>query len=213
MSGQYPGPFGPPPGGTPYVPGPPPAPAAIPGRLGTTARVLFALAPVLTFGLLGAVPSLVLAVRRRRAYDIAGAVVFCGLLFALIVSAGIAGRLQNPTADVTGQITLFLLWFAPTPHFLLMDRREVWEAGRPAPQPSPPAPSYAAPQAQPYTSPYASPYARTTPGYGTPAAPYAPAPSQAPTTPATPVAPVTGATDDLKELGELLRRQSREGRP
>ncbi|WP_158845369.1 hypothetical protein [Streptomyces sp. NRRL WC-3742] len=212
MSGQYPGPFGPPPGGTPYVPGPPPAPAAIPGRLGTTARVLFALAPVVTFGLLGAVPSLVLAVRRRRAYDIAGAVVFCGLLLTLIVSAGIAGRLKDPTADLTGQITLFVLWFAPTPHFLLMDRREVWEAGRPAPQPSP---SYAAPQAQPHTSPYAP----TAPGYGAPAAPYAPPPPQAAAAPAalaapaTPVAPVTGAADDLKELGELLRRQSREGRP
>ncbi|KJS53265.1 hypothetical protein VM98_26345 [Streptomyces rubellomurinus subsp. indigoferus] len=163
--------------------------------------MLCALAPLLTAGLLGAVPSLLLAVRRRRAYDVLGAVVFCGLLLTLFVSAGIAGGLKDPTADLTGQITLIVLWLTPTPHFLLMDRRAVWEAGRPAPQAFP---SYPPPQGRPY----ASPYAPTVPGYGAPAAPYA----QTPPPPAAPAAPTAETAHDLRELGELLRRQSREGR-
>ncbi|MGW2546589.1 helix-turn-helix transcriptional regulator [Kitasatospora sp. NPDC001574] len=101
MSGQYPGQFGPPPGGAfpgggpaggipgavPY-PGPPtvmgpvasgPRPA---GPYGVLGRVLVVLAPLLSIGLLGMVPSLLLAVRRRRAYDIVGAVAFAGLFLA-----------------------------------------------------------------------------------------------------------------------------------
>ncbi|MFG2913220.1 hypothetical protein ACGF0D_10060 [Kitasatospora sp. NPDC048298] len=224
MSGHHPGQFGPPPGGTPYGPGqgplPAPAPVAgqapIPGRFGVLARVLCALAPLLTFGLLGAVPSLLLAVRRRRAYDIAGAAVFCALLLAMVVSAGVAGSLKNPTADTTGQITLAVLWLLPTAHFLVMDSRAVWLAGPPAPQAVP----YAVPQA-------VSPYAATVPGYGVPA-PAAPGPSvaprsvqapsvQAPSVQAPAVqAPAVQAPEtahDLRELGELLRRQAREDRP
>ncbi|MGW2872494.1 hypothetical protein [Kitasatospora sp. NPDC001225] len=221
MSGQYPGQFGPPPGGAPYGPGPGPgyAPgtvpggrpgglprpvavagqAPVPGRFGVVARVLCALAPLLTFGLLGAVPSLLLAVRRRRAYDILGAAVFCALLLTMIVSAGIAGTLKNPAADTTGSITLAVLWLLPTAHFLVMDSRAVWLAGRPAPQAVPSG----VPQAvSPYAVPDVSPYAATVPGYGVPA----PA-AQGPVTPA----PETA--HDLRELGELLRRQAREDRP
>ncbi|MEV7187254.1 hypothetical protein [Kitasatospora sp. NPDC093102] len=223
MSGQYPGQFGPPPGGTAYgpghgqgyVPGYPPGalpgpaavagPAPIPGRFGVTARALCALVPLLTVGLLGVVPSLLLAVRRRRAYDIAGAGVFCALLLTMIVSAGVAGGLKNPTADTTGEIALAVLWFLPTAHFLVMDSRAVWLAGRPAPQ--------AVPQAvSPYAVPNVSPYAATVPGYGVPApatlAPSAPAHSA----PA-PSAPAPETAHDLRELGELLRRQAREDRP
>ncbi|MFD4659928.1 hypothetical protein ACFWP2_30355 [Kitasatospora sp. NPDC058444] len=227
MSGQYPGQFGPPPGGAPYGPGPgqgyaPGAgavagPAPIPGRFGVVARVLCAAAPLVTFGLLGAVPSLLLAVRRRRAYDILGAAVFCALLLAMIVSAGVAGTLKNPTADTTGQITLAVLWLLPTAHFLVMDSRAVWLAGPPAPQAArQAAPHAAAPQA---ASPYAAPYAATMPGYGAPTPPPA-APAAlitpAPTAPAHPAAPAPQAPEtahDLRELGELLRRQAREDRP
>ncbi|MGW1174279.1 hypothetical protein ACWD4P_11220 [Kitasatospora sp. NPDC002543] len=199
MSGQYPGQFGPPPGGTPYGSGPGQAP--IPGRFGVAARVLCALAPLLTFGLLGAVPSLLLAVRRRRAYDIAGAVVFCALLLTMIVCAGVAGSLKNPTADTTGEITLAVLWLLPTAHFLVMDSRAVWLAGRPTPQ--------AAPRiVPPYAVPGVSSYAGTVPGYGFPP----PAVPVAPAAPA-PVAPAPETAHDLRELGELLRRQAREDRP
>ncbi|MFE7589182.1 hypothetical protein ACFU6K_07245 [Kitasatospora sp. NPDC057512] len=217
MSGQYPGQFGPPPGGTPYGPGPGQgyAPgtlpgglsrpvsvagqAPVPGRFGVVARVLCALAPLLSFGLLGAVPSLLLAVRRRRAYDILGAAVFCALLLTMIVSAGIAGSLKNPTADTTGSITLAVLWLLPTAHFLVMDSRAVWLAGRPAPQAVPPGVPQAVP---PYAVPDVSPYAATVPGYGVPA-PAAPGP----------VSPAPETAHDLRELGELLRRQAREDRP
>ncbi|MFJ9845407.1 hypothetical protein ACIRYZ_34195 [Kitasatospora sp. NPDC101155] len=220
MSGQQPGPYGPTPGGPPYgpapvqgafpgsVPGAAPAAgrAPVPGRFGVTVRVLCALAPLLSFGLLGAVPALLLAVRRRRAYDIVGAVVFCALLLTLIVSAGIAGSLKDPTADVTGGITLGVLWFTPTVHFLAMDSRAVWEAGRPAskyptsptgPSYGPPAaPSYGPPVGSPYAPQAVSPYAATVPGYGETAAALAPAAETA---------------HDLRELGELLRRQAGEG--
>ncbi|MEU8923787.1 hypothetical protein AB0D10_23065 [Kitasatospora sp. NPDC048545] len=229
MSGQYPGQFGPPPGGTPYrpggMPGAVPAPSAvpgaavgaasIPGRFGTPARVACAAAPLLTFGLLGAIPSLLLAVRRRRAYDVLGAVVFCALLLTMIVSAGISGSLKDPTADVTGQITLAVLWLTPTAHFLLMDRRAVWEAGR-RPEPQAPYPSpYPAPTASPYAGPSASPYAATAPGYGVPVPAGGPAPTTptAPPAPAAPATPAPGTAHDLRELGDLLRRQAREDRP
>ncbi|MFG2843179.1 hypothetical protein ACGF12_08380 [Kitasatospora sp. NPDC048296] len=195
-----------------------------------TLRVLCALAPLLSFGLLGAVPALLLAVRRRRAYDIVGAVVFCALLLTLIVSAGIAGSLKDPTADVTGGITLGVLWFTPTVHFLAMDSRAVWEAGRPAskyptsptgpsygtpaapqtaplygpPTVLPAAPSYGPPVGSPYAPQAVSPYAATVPGYGAPAAAPAPAAVPAP-------APAAETAHDLRELGELLRRQASEG--
>lgn len=226
MSGQYPGQFGPPPGGPPYGPAPVPGPvpvaerAPVPGRFGVAARVLCALAPLLTVGLLGVVPSLLLAVRRRRAYDIVGAAVFCALLLVVIVSAGVAGGLKNPTADATGQIALAVLWFLPTVHFLVMDSRAVWLAGRPAPQAVPP---YVPQAVSPYAVPNVSPYAATVPGYGAPApapavppmpapvpaAPTAPGPSTPPPAPVR--APETA--HDLRELGELLRRQAREDRP
>ncbi|MBD0676886.1 hypothetical protein BU198_40930 [Streptomyces sp. CBMA156] len=184
--------------------------------------MLCALAPLLSFGLLGAVPSLLLAVRRRRAYDVVGAVVFCALLLTLIVSAGVAGSLKNPAADTTGQITLAVLWFLPTPHFLAMDSRAVWLAGPTGPQAAPPvlpraASPYAVPHASPYGAPNASPYGTTVPGYGVPApapVPAGPVPPPAAVPPAgAPSATAPETAHDLRELGELLRRQAREDRP
>ncbi|MFJ2575474.1 hypothetical protein [Kitasatospora aureofaciens] len=189
MAGQYPGPFGPPPGGavTGGIPG---AASAAPGRFGVPVRVLCALAPLLTAGLLGAVPSLVLAIRRRRPYDVVGAVVYCALFLTMIVCAGIAGSLKASAADVVGQVALGLLWLTPSLHFLLMDRRPLWEPTAPA------APTF-------------SPYASTMPGHITPppAAPPAAPPAVPPAAP-----PTAPPADDLRELGELLRRQAREGR-
>ncbi|WP_327680169.1 hypothetical protein [Kitasatospora sp. NBC_00458] len=259
MSGQYPGQFGPPPGGAypggapaggipgaapypapPTWSGPVPAQARPVGPYGVLGRVLVVLAPLLTIGLLGMVPSLLLAVRRRRAYDILGAVVFAGLFLTYFVSIGIAGdgpKGSSPTADTVGMVMMVLMWFVPPVHFLLMDRAAVWAAGRPqppapvgphglaaatAPHPAQPGYGYPAPAAQPYGTPAQPAYGYPAPGaqpYGTPAQPFAaPAPYPPAPAPAGPAAAGAGASgpatsDELRELGELLRRQAREGRP
>ncbi|MFB7380535.1 hypothetical protein ACFC26_28985 [Kitasatospora purpeofusca] len=194
MSGQYPGQFGPPPGGAPAggIPGatPPPygrtlvARPAGPGRpagpYGVPGRVLVVLAPLLSVGLLGMVPSLLLAVRRRRAYDILGAVVYAGLFLTFFICIGVAGSFgkgEAPVADAVGTTTMVLMWFTPPVHFLLMDRQVVWSAGRPAA----PAGVGGHPQSAGYGYPSAQPYGATQPyptaqPYGTPQ-PYAPAPT------------------------------------
>ncbi|MET9402264.1 hypothetical protein [Kitasatospora sp. NPDC002965] len=261
MSGQYPGQFGPPPGGAfpgggpaggipgavPY-PGPPTVMGPVPsgprpaGPYGVLGRVLVVLAPLLSIGLLGMVPSLLLAVRRRRAYDIVGAVAFAGLFLAYIVAIGVAGngpKGSAPTADTVGMVMMVLMWFVPPAHFLVMDRRAVWEAGRPrpaapgghyapqavtAPYPAQPAYGYPAPAAptaaQPFTAPAQSfgaqsfgtpaPFGTPAQPFGTPAQPFAAA-APYPPVPAPDAGPAT--SDELRELGELLRRQAREGRP
>ncbi|MFB6889181.1 hypothetical protein ACFCX4_07690 [Kitasatospora sp. NPDC056327] len=193
MSGQYPGQFGPPPGGAPAggIPGavpqpyatttavPPPVPGRQAGPYGVLGRTLVVLAPLLTVGLLGMVPSLLLAVRRRRGYDILGAALFGALFLAYIICVGIAGSYgkgEAPTADAVGTTAMVLMWLTTPVHFLLMDRRAVWASGRAARTPAAPAASYAptagygypAPAApvQPY--PQARPYPPA-PSYGTPA--------------------------------------------
>ncbi|MEV7022407.1 hypothetical protein [Kitasatospora sp. NPDC093558] len=136
--------------------------------------MLCALVPLLTAGVLGPVPSLVLALRRRRPYDIAGAVVYCMLLLTMVVCAGVAGDDKASAANAVGEVALGLLWLTPTLHFLVMDRRSLWTTPPPA---------------VPYLPPPVTPYGATMPGHA------APPPA-----------------DDLRELGELLRRQAREGR-
>ncbi|MFE2107225.1 hypothetical protein ACFXAF_15315 [Kitasatospora sp. NPDC059463] len=257
MSGQYPGQFGPPPGGTPTggIPGAGPqayAPTmAVPqqgpggqGRpYGVLGRVLAVLAPLLSFGLLGMVPSLLLAVRRRRAYDILGAVVYAGVFLTFFICMGIAGSYPKgdaPVADAIGTTMMVLLWFTPPVHFLLMDRQVVWASGRVPAGPYAPAagatgygyPVPAAPAGpvgpypqpvQPY--PAAQPYGAAAP-YPQAARPY-PAVDSHPSAishppvraagpgPAGPGAAAAGpaTSDELRELGELLRRQAREDRP
>ncbi|MER7707028.1 hypothetical protein ABTX81_29525 [Kitasatospora sp. NPDC097605] len=251
MSGQYPGQFGPPPGGAPTggIPGAGPqayAPTmAVPpqgagrqaGPYGVLGRVLVVLAPLLTVGLLGMVPSLLLAVRRRRAYDILGAVVYAGLFLTFFICMGIAGSYpkgEAPAADAVGTTMMVVLWFTPPVHFLLMDRRVVWSAGRPArppvpagaypppagygyPAPTAPVPPYQQP-AQPY--PAAQPYGAAAP-HPQAARPYPAvdshpsAISHPPVRAAGPGAAAAGpaTSDELRELGELLRRQAREDRP
>ncbi|MFI8084073.1 hypothetical protein ACIF6L_25125 [Kitasatospora sp. NPDC086009] len=202
MSGQYPGQFGPPPGGAfpgglphggapgtvPYPAPPPPGPARRPGEAagpyGVLGRVLCVLTPLVTVGLLGMIPSLLLAVRRRRAYDILGAAVFAALFLTYLVCAGVAGGTGDaPTADTVGMVAMVLMWLGAPLHFLAMDLRAVWEAGRPkapagaAYYPSPAAP-YGPPVSGPaypqapvsgYGPPFGTPTPPPAPGYGYPA--------------------------------------------
>ncbi|MFD0279731.1 hypothetical protein ACFVHB_38370 [Kitasatospora sp. NPDC127111] len=192
-----------------------PIPALRPGMaagpFGVLGRILWALVPVVTIGLLGVIPSLLLAIRRRRIYDVIGAVVFTGLFAAYLICAGVAGSIKDaPTADTIGMVSMMLLWFGAPLHFLAMDLRVVWDAGRPkAPAP---AAYYAPPAAPAYPAAPAAGYAPTVPGapYGSAPGPVpAPAPGYAPPAPGAAPAHTTG--DELRELGELLRRQAREG--
>ncbi|MGW2397866.1 hypothetical protein ACWCYY_15115 [Kitasatospora sp. NPDC001664] len=159
-----------------------------PGPLGVGGKVLLALVPLLSLGLLGMVPSLVLAVRRRRAADVAGAVV-AGLLQLLVY---VAVGLTDPDPDVAsgldlaGGLALFALWLGGPVHFLVMDTQQQWRSKAPAPAPwyPPPVVPYQ-PQPQPSYPPRPQPQPQAGPA----------------------------TQDDLQQLGELLRRQAQEGRP
>ncbi|WP_405361153.1 hypothetical protein OG535_23540 [Kitasatospora sp. NBC_00085] len=278
MSGQYPGQYGPPPGGAfpggaphngiprgasygapphparqyparqypaqqypaqeyptqPYSAQPYPVPPtqAVPalrpgmaaGPFGVPGRVLWSLVPLVTIGLLGVIPSLLLAIRRRRAYDIIGAVAFVGVFLTYLVCAGVAGGTKAPTADTIGMVAMVLMWLGAPLHFLVMDLQVIWNAGRPKPPApaayyAPPATSAAPPSAASGMPPSAAagmpaaPYApygqAPAPGYATPASAPAPGSGPLPGPPPPGAAPATG--DELRELGELLRRQAREG--
>ncbi|WP_051966727.1 hypothetical protein [Kitasatospora mediocidica] len=186
MAGHYPSQFGP--------PSPPPR---VPGPFGVPAKVLLALLPVLTAGLLGFVPALLLARRRRRGVDVAGAVVFGCLLGLMVVCGGLAGDKRQVVANGIGMATMVVLIFVPPVHFLLMDRRAVWGV------PVAPQPAYPQPYAQAYPQAYPQSYApqppHPAPGYPSPQPSHQPQPStQAP-------------VDELQQLGELLRRQAEGG--
>lgn len=159
------------------------------GPLGAGGKVLLALVPLLSLGLLGMVPSLVLALRRKRAADVVAAVV-AGLLQLLVyVAIGLTDPDPDTASglDLAGGLALFTLWLGGPVHFLVMDTQAQWRSKAPAPAPAPWYPPPAVPyQQQPY-----------------PQAPQAPRPAQA--------GPAT--QDDLQQLGELLRRQAQEGRP
>ncbi|GGV21514.1 hypothetical protein GCM10010495_41380 [Kitasatospora herbaricolor] len=229
MAGHYPGQFGPPAGG----PAPGGADQRPPGRFGAPGRVLCCLAPLLTVGFLGVVPSLLLAVRRKRVVDVIGAVLFCLVFVVFLVSIALAGGAKHEnTADTTGAVAMVLLWLGAPLHYLAMDRRALW----PSPVLAVPAPYYQ--PVQPVQSAWYPPPTAPLPGAPLPttgppapvaeADPYAlvaryHAPAATPA-PAAPVAPLTAeppaaapaparTADDLQQLGELLRRQSREGRP
>ncbi|MFG2823824.1 hypothetical protein ACGFX4_30910 [Kitasatospora sp. NPDC048365] len=213
-----------------------PGPAASgPYRVGPT--VLCCALPLLTLGILGMVPSTVLAVGRRRPVDIVGAVVFGLLQLTLYVSAALAPKAGGSVWDTLGMIVVMPMWIGAPLHFLLMNRRSMWPGPKPLAQPYPQAyptypptyPTYpqqaAYPQdatAYPQCTPYPQPYPAQ-PTYGYPPAAAAPAATAVPAAP-TPAAPVPGQApaqapapsatgEELRQLGELLRRQAQEGRP
>lgn len=80
MAGQFPGQFG------------PVVPTAAKGPFGVGAKVLLCLVAVLTAGLLGFVPAVALAARRKRRVDVVGAVVFAALSLLMLVCAVIGER-------------------------------------------------------------------------------------------------------------------------
>ncbi|MEU5387651.1 hypothetical protein [Kitasatospora cineracea] len=203
---------------------------AVPYRKGLTA--LLALIPVLSLGLLGMVPSMVLAVDRRRRADIVGAAVIGLMEVGLFVAAALTPE-GEPIDNLTTGLLLFPLFLGTPVHFLLMNRRDRWPAGAapaPAPygyayppvgylpQPGPTVPPGPMVKSGPTMRP-AQPYAVTEPHpanpYATPYPPAVPAVPPAPAVPApavpAPAAP-TGAAE-LRELGELLRRQAGNGQP
>ncbi|MEV4614419.1 hypothetical protein AB0K43_17745 [Kitasatospora sp. NPDC049258] len=173
-------------------------------------KVLYCLVPPLTLGLLGMVPSLVLAVRRRRPVDLLGAVLFGLVQLTVYVCLGLSPDDGRGSAySVLGGLCLFVLMLLAPAHFLLMDRARVWLAAGPQPAPQLPTGPMAAmvPMAAP-----AMPAAWPTPAPGWPPAPAPlPGPMSAPV-PAQLPAPAPATADDLQQLGELLRRQAQEGR-
>ncbi|MDH6112484.1 hypothetical protein P3T36_001367 [Kitasatospora sp. MAP12-15] len=173
MAGHYPDQFG------------PPRPPRRTGPFGTAAKVLCCVLPVLSIGLLGFVPSLALAVRRRRPADVAGAALFGALFVLMVVCAGIAGPDgKHVVANGLGMAAMIVLIFTPPAHFLLMHRRSRW-------QPAPPPPFAFGPPVPvpgPVPGPAAVSFQQPYPVYqGEPPA------------------------DDLQQLGELLRRQAEGG--
>lgn len=182
----------------------------VPGPLRIWANVLIAALPVLSLGVLGMAPSLVLAVRRRRAVDILGAVVIGLMELSLFVAAGLTPK-GGKISDAVGFLLLLPMWIGTPVHFLLMNRRRFW----PAPTSDPYPYSYPVAPTGPY--PTASYPAASYPTVPYPANPYQATAQAAAPHPAPPVAPVvpgpqTGAAE-LRELGELLRRQAGDGQP
>ncbi|MFF0294439.1 hypothetical protein ACFYST_24060 [Kitasatospora sp. NPDC004614] len=163
--------------------------------------LLCAAVPVLTLGMLGMVPSLVLAVGRRRRADIVGAVVIGLMQLGLYVGAGLTpegGTINN----LVGLLLLLPLFLGTPVHYLLMNQRRFWPQAVATPPPYP-YPAYPGYSASAPTYPSGTPY------------PYpAPAPVAQPATPPPAAAPggATG-TAELRELGELLRRQAGDGQP
>jgi hypothetical protein len=166
-----------------------------PGPFRVGPKVLFCLVPLLTLGLLGLVPSLVLALRRRRAVDVLGAVVFVLLQLALYVSIGLTDPDSTNDFDVVGGLALMVLWLGAPAHFLVLDSRYGWGI--------------------PKTVPPVQPGVWYPPAQYPAAVPQPPLPRQAHPQPAVPQPPVpqkaAPTQDDLQQLGELLRRQSQDG--
>ncbi|MFD8478935.1 hypothetical protein [Kitasatospora sp. NPDC059673] len=172
---------------------------AVSGPYRIWVTLLCAAVPVLTLGILGMVPSLVLAVGRRRRADIVGAIVIGLMQLGLYVAAGLTpsgGKINT----LVGVLVLLPLWIGTPVHFLLMNQRRFWPdaVAAPPPYPYPAYPGYPAsattyPTGAPYPPPVAPPAVTTPPPAAAPGG-------------------VTGAAE-LRELGELLRRQAGDGKP
>ncbi|GAA1974975.1 hypothetical protein GCM10009738_60700 [Kitasatospora viridis] len=167
--------------------------------------MLCCLAVFLSAGLLGFLPPLLLAVRRRSRADWAGLVVVCLVEVGMLVCAGVAKpNSADGVANGVGMGLMVLMMFGGPVHFLLMNRRSVWARRAPvAAAPYPAAPQYG-PGPVPMPVPMPSPYSPVPTAVPVPPAPPVPTMPSAPTTPSAPSAPV----DDLRQLGELLRRQA-----
>lgn len=200
-----------------------PAPSAG-GPFSLLHRILVCLVPLLTFGLLGMTPSVLLAARRRRTVDVLGAVFFGLVQLTMYVVLGLSPKETTGTwyADVTG-LTAIVLWIGAPAHFLIMDSAAIWGRGKDAvpapwppqglllPSPYPPgaptrtgpvqqAPAYYQPQQhqpQPQPQQHQPPYQ----------------PQQTAPAPHPPTVRAAPVGDDLQQLGELLRRQAGDGRP
>lgn len=167
------------------------------GPYGWRGKLMCCLVPLLTLGLLGLVPSLLLALRRRRAVDVVGAVVFGLLTLTAFVTIGLlpADSKGTPGSNFLGGV-IVVLWLAAPVHFLVLDSLRFWGLPGSAPAPFVPVQQQAA-------------WHRPTMVDAPPASAAAPA---APVGPAAPAAPAP-APDDLQQLGELLRRQVQDRRP
>ncbi|MFJ1752064.1 hypothetical protein [Kitasatospora sp. NPDC088134] len=204
---------------------------AVSGPYRTWVTVVCAAIPVLTLGILGMAPSVVLAVGRRRRADVVGAVVIGLMQLVLYIEMGLTPK-DGQISNLVGALVLVPLWIGTPVHFLLMNQRRFWPVtktdpaaygyppqavgpqGWPAPTypavayPAYPTPAQPAPPVNPYLTPYqpAAPVA--------PAVPVTPAAATpAPAAPAAPIAPGQTGAAELRELGELLRRQAGDGQP
>ncbi|MGK4582712.1 hypothetical protein [Kitasatospora sp. HPMI-4] len=165
------------------------------GPYGWRGKLLCCLVPLLTLGLLGVVPSLLLALRRRSPVDVLGAVFLGAVQLTAYVCLGLVP--PNPvhsTVNTVLGLSLVVLWLLTPVHFLVMDAPPLWSRRRQDAQPAPVAPQ---PDHLYPTLPLSAPLPRA-------ARPPAPTP---------PPASEPRTADDLQQLGELLRRQVREPRP
>ncbi|OKJ11748.1 hypothetical protein [Kitasatospora sp. CB01950] len=158
--------------------------------------------PVLTLGLLGMVPSAVLAVGRRRPSDIVAAVVIGLMQLGMFVTFGLAP--EGGAVGTWAALLVIPLWIGAPVHFLVMNQRRFWPEAAPQPYGYP---GYGAYQGYPAAAPtypvaphaaYPAPPVGGQPGAGQPGA--------------VPPGAATG-TAELRELGELLRRQAGDGQP
>ncbi|MCX4747100.1 hypothetical protein OG455_16500 [Kitasatospora sp. NBC_01287] len=207
MAGQFPGQFG-------------PVPARVvkpKGPFGVGGKVLLCLAAVLTGGLLGFLPPLLLAVRRKQRVDVLGAVLFGALSLLMMVCAGIAGQDKRAVAaNAIGEITMGVLIVAAPTYFLLMDRRGRYPLAAGHAVPGYGAAGYAVPGYAPpgYVPPgYAAPTLPVPPGYGAPGHQSYPSYQQQPTQQQeqSQQQQQQPPVDELQRLGELLRRQAEDG--
>jgi hypothetical protein len=111
---------------------------------------------LLTLGLLGMVPALVLAVRRRRTVDVLGAVAAVLVEVTFYVCLAVVPADSHSSGALLGGSTGILLLVGAPLHFLLMDRRSQWPVPTPFVQASfaqtsfvPPPPVQAPPRRLP----------------------------------------------------------------
>ncbi|MFG2114588.1 hypothetical protein ACGFRB_18445 [Streptomyces sp. NPDC048718] len=188
-------------------------------------RVLFALLPLLSLGLLTWGTALRIALMTRRVLD--------WVLFVLSVAVFVVGIVLMPDENdtsLTGDLivgAVLLCAVAFTAYFLVVDLRQ---GGRRRPRRADVRPGFApvepynpyartVPQQAPQLPPHQFHHLQTQPGYGYPQPQPQPQPqptAMPPATPAVPPAPSTARIDqvraELDELSDLLRKDEGGGR-